>query len=110
VFLAHTGRSIIMHSKFENQRIRGRYREMLEAIYGSEEQFYGFARKYGADYFVYDVGFLYEGVESRRYKADRMGPLDPNCAAELFQNHPERLQHFRLETADERFAVFRVIN
>ena len=41
VFLAHTGRPIIMHSKFENQRIRERYREMLEAIYGSEEQFYG---------------------------------------------------------------------
>jgi hypothetical protein len=110
VFLAHTGRPIIMHSKFENQRIRDRYREMLEAIYGSEEQFYGFARRYGADYFVYDMGFLYEGVESRRYKADRMGPLDPNCAAELFQNQPERLKHFKFETADERFAVFRVMN
>ena len=57
MFLAHTGRPIIMHSKFENQRIRDRYREMLEAIYGSEEQFYEFAHKYGADYFVYDVGF-----------------------------------------------------
>ncbi|HVM60797.1 MAG TPA: hypothetical protein VMV72_08020 [Verrucomicrobiae bacterium] len=109
VFLAETGRPIIMHSKFENQRIRDRYREMLEAIYGSEEQFYGFAKKYGADYFVDDVGFLYDGTESRRYKADKLGPLDPDCAAELFQHHPERLRHFKLETADERFAVFRVI-
>jgi hypothetical protein len=109
VFLAHTGRPIIMHSKFENQRIRDRYHEMLDAIYGSEGQFYGFAHKYGADYFVYDVGFLYEGMESRRYKADKMGPLDPNCAAELFQNHPERLSHFRFEMANGRFAIFRVV-
>jgi hypothetical protein len=109
VFLAHTGRPIIMHSKFENQRIRERYHEMLEAIYGGEEQFFGFAHKYGADYFVYDIGFLYNGTESRRYKADKMGPLDPNCAAELFQNHPERLRHFKLEAANDRFAIFRVL-
>ncbi len=109
VFLADTGRPIIMHPKFENQRIRERYREMLEAIYGSEEQFYGFAHKYGASYFVYDVGFLYNGLESRRYKADKTGPLDPNCAAELFQNHPERLRQFKLETANDRFAIFRVL-
>jgi len=109
VFLAHTGRPIIMHSKFENQRIRDRYREMLEAIYGSEDKFYEFSRRYGADYFVYDVGFLYESMESRRYKADKMGLLPADCAAELFQNHPEQLKHFRLEMGNERFAVFRVI-
>jgi hypothetical protein len=109
VFLAHTGRPIIMHSKFENQRIRDRYHEMLDAIYGSEDQFYGFARKYGADYFVYDVGFLYDGVESRRYKADKLGPLERDCAAELFQHYPEQLKHFRFETANGRFAIFRVL-
>ncbi len=78
-------------------------------IYGSEGRFYEFAHKYGADYFVYDVGFLYDGMESRRYKADKLGPLDPNCAAELFQNHPEQLKHFRFEMANGRFAVFRVL-
>ncbi|MGD0061247.1 MAG: hypothetical protein ABSD58_17690 [Verrucomicrobiia bacterium] len=109
VFLAHTGRPIIMHSKFENQRIRDRYHEMLDAIYSGEGQFYGFAHKYGADYFVYDVGFLYEGTESRRYKADKMGSLDSDCAAELFQHHPEQLKHFRFEMANGRFAVFRVL-
>jgi hypothetical protein len=82
---------------------------MLEAIYGSEDKFYEFARKYDADYFVYDVGFLYEGMESRRYKADKLGPLEADCAAELFQHHPEQLKHFRFEMANGRFAVFRVI-
>jgi len=109
VFLAHTGRPIILHSKFENRRIRERYREMLTAIYGSEEGFYGFARKYGADYFVYDADFLYNGPDSRRYKADKMGPLDPNCAVMLFAARPDGLRHFKLEVSDSRFAVFRVL-
>ncbi|HUJ11548.1 MAG TPA: hypothetical protein VL171_16165 [Verrucomicrobiae bacterium] len=109
VFLAHTGRPIILHSKFENQRIRKRYREMLEAIYESEEHFYMFARKYGATYFVYDAGFIYDGADSRRYKADKMGTLDPDCAAMLFADRPERLQHFKLEISNSRFAVFRVL-
>ncbi|HUI06275.1 MAG TPA: hypothetical protein VL486_04655 [Verrucomicrobiae bacterium] len=110
VFLAETGRPIILHSKFENQPVRERYREMLEAVYGSEGRFYEFARKYGADYFVYDADFLYDGLDSRRYKADKLGPLDPNCAALLFADRPERLRHFKLEIADSRFAVFRVLN
>jgi hypothetical protein len=109
VLLAHTERPTIMHSKFENARIRERYREMLEAIYGSEERFYAFARKYGADYFVYDVGFTHGGPESRRYKADKTGPLDPNCAAMLFENQPERLTHFQRVAEGGRFTVFRVL-
>jgi hypothetical protein len=109
VFLAHTGRPIIMHPKFENQRIRDRYREMLAAIYGSEEQFYEFARKYGADYFVYDVGFSYDGQDSRRYKADKLGPLDAHCAALLFENQPEQLRHFQRIMESGRFTIFRVV-
>ena len=109
VFLAHTGRPIIMHSKFENQQIRGRYREMLAAIYGSEEQFYGFARKYQANYFIYDAGFSYDGAESRRYKADKLGPLDANCAALMFENQPELLVHFQRVADSGRFTVFRVL-
>ena len=107
VLLAHTGRPIIMHSKFENARIRERYREMLEAIYGSEDEFYAFARKYGADYFVYDTGYLMAGKDSRRYKANKMGELDPNCAAMFFAEHPEKLQHF--EPVEGPPGIFRVL-
>jgi hypothetical protein len=109
VLLAHTERPIIMHSKFENARIRDRYREMLEAMYGSEDQFFAFARKYGANYFVYDVGFTHGGLESRRYKADKLGPLDPNCAAMLFESQPGRLTHFVRVAEGGRFTVFRVL-
>ncbi len=108
VFWAHTGRPIILHPKFENREIRERYREFLEAIYGGEDGFYEFARRHGADYFIYDTGFLFDAEESRRYKADKLGPLPPDCAAELFQDHPERLKHFTLELAADRFSVFRL--
>jgi hypothetical protein len=106
VILAETGRPIIMHSKFENRRIRERYREMLDAIYGDE--FYAFAIKYGADYFVYDAGYLLAAKDSRRYKADKLGPLDPNCAAMLFETG--HIPHFEKVFADDRFIVFRVLH
>lgn len=109
VLLAHTGRPIILHSKFENRRIRERYREFLEAIYGSEQQLYEFAHRYGADYLVFDAGFLLPGNESRRYKADRLDTLDPNCAAALlFQRH--RLPHFEPVFWERGYTVFRVVN
>jgi len=109
VLWAHTGRPIILHPKFENRTIRERYREFLEAIYARETQFHEFCVKNGADYFVYDISFLLDAKESRRYKADKLGPLDPNCAAVLFQQHPERLRQFEPEFAEGRFAVFRVL-
>jgi hypothetical protein len=83
VFLAETGRPIILHSKFENREIRERYREFLDAIYGSEDKFFAFATKYGAEYFVFDNGFLLTGKDSRRYKADKLGDLDPNSGSAI---------------------------
>jgi hypothetical protein len=109
VILAHTGRPIILHSKFENRRIRERYREFLDAVYGREEQMFEFATKYGADYFVFDNGFLVAGKDSRRYKADQLGDLDPNCAARLFAEQPERLRHFQPLFSERGYTVFRVV-
>ena len=109
VFWAHTGRPIILHSKFENRKIRERYRELLETIYGSEEQFFEFAKKYQADYFIFDDGFLLAAKDSRRYKADKLGELPADCAALAFHERPEQLRHFKFEMAAGRFTVFRVV-
>jgi len=81
VLLAHTGRPIILHSKFENWEIRERYRKFLAAIYGSPTDLVEFCREYGADYLVFDIGFFNTGRDSRRYKADKLAELDPHCAA-----------------------------
>ena len=109
VLLAYTGRPIILHSKFENKAIRDRYREFLAAVYGSEDQMFEFAQRYGADYFVFDDGFLIAGKDSRRYKADKLGELDPNCAAMLFYAQPQRLRHFEPEFSEKGYTVFRVL-
>jgi hypothetical protein len=109
VLWAHTGRPMILHPKFENHEIRERYRDFLESIYASEDRFYEFARRYDVDYFVYDAGFMIDEQESRRYKADKLGPLPTDCAAVLFHEHPDQLQHFKLELAAGRFALFRVL-
>jgi hypothetical protein len=115
VFWAHTGRPIIAHSKFETLSVRQRHRELLDAIYADEETFFAFAQKYGADYFIFDTGFVAEGLtpaerkETRIYKAGLSG-LPANCAAMLFYWHANALNHFELETATERFRVFRVLH
>ena len=109
VLWAHTNRPIILHSKFENHVIRERYKAFLDSIYANEPQFHKFCVETDADYFVYDIGFTFDAKESRRYKADKLGDLDPNCAAMLFQEHPEHLRLFEPEFAEGRFAVFRVL-
>jgi len=108
VFLAHTGRPIILHSKFENWEIRDRYREYLAALYGTEEQLAAFARRYGADYFIYDRGCLRTGLDTWRYKADRLAPLPAESVARRMEEAPETLREFDRRLATDRFVIFRV--
>ncbi len=110
VFWTHVGGRMILHSKFENRPIRLRYQEFLEAIYQDEEKFHTFARKYGADYFIFDEdGFLYGGTESRRYKANQLGPLAPESTVMRFAQHPDEMKYFKLELDTRHFTVFRVL-
>jgi len=108
VWWAHTGRPTVLHSKFENRQIRERYHEFLEALYGSEAELASWARKWGAQYFVYDLGCLVTGPDTWRYKADRLGTLPAACVARRMAERAEELQEFRLEFRSERFAVFGV--
>ncbi len=97
VLLAYTGRPIILQSKFENREIRERDREFLAAAYGNADALYNYCRKYGADYFVWDSGFL---SATRKYKAGNVAAVPV---------WPDKSPHFRLEFSTPRFAVFRVL-
>ncbi len=110
VWWAETGRATVLHSKFENRPIRERYREFLAALYGSEKQLAAFARKYGAEYFVYDAGCLVTGMDTWRYKADRLGELPPECVARRMAERPEGLRRFYLKLDAGRFAVFSALH
>ena len=106
VILAHTGRPLVLHSKFENWEIRERYRQFLAAIYGSEEQLAEFCRRYGAEYFIFDRGFFNTGKDSRRYKADRLGEFDPQSAAVLCETGNTKL--FAPVFSANGYTIFRV--
>jgi hypothetical protein len=109
VLLAHTGRPIVVHSKFENKAVRDRFREHLAAMYGTEDDLYGFCEKHGVQYVVVDLpSYLMKGKDSRRYKADRLGPLPADCVVRLMDERPESLRRFELVYEEGRFAVFRV--
>ncbi len=108
VFLAHTDRAIILHSKFENWEIRHRYRDFLTALYGTETDLAAFARRYGADYFVYDRGCLLTGPDTWRYKADRLEPLPAESAARRMAEAADQLQEFERMFTTDRFTIFRV--
>jgi hypothetical protein len=109
VWWAHTGRPMVLHSKFENRVIRERCREFLDALYGSEESLAVFARRHGAEYFVYDVGCLVTGPDTWRYKADRLGDLPASSTARRMWEAPYALRLFRLEYQTNRFLVFSVV-
>jgi hypothetical protein len=108
VWWAYTGRPTVLHSKFENRQIRERYREFLAALYGREAELAAFARKYGAEYFVCDLGCLVTGPDTWRYKADKLGVLPAECVARRMAEWPEGLREFRLLFRTERFVVFEV--
>jgi hypothetical protein len=58
---------------------------------------------------VFDNGFLIASQDSRRYKVDKLGELDPNCAAMVFSGQPQRLRHFEPEFSEKGYTVFRVL-
>jgi hypothetical protein len=102
------GRPMILHSKFENRAIRERYRQFLAALYGSEDDLYRFATRYGADYFVFDAGCRLVGENSWRYKADKLEPLPATAPARLLWERPGAATRFEQQFATERFIVYRV--
>ncbi|MCG3150438.1 MAG: hypothetical protein PCFJNLEI_03924 [Verrucomicrobiae bacterium] len=106
VFLAHTGRPIILHSKFENWEIRERYRQFLAAVYGTPAELVEFCRRYGADYLVFDAGFFITAKDSRRYKADKLGELAPDCAAVLLVT--QRVPEFEPVFSANGYTILRV--
>lgn len=106
---AFTGRPIILHSKFENKKVRDKVRECEEGLFKSEEELYQICVKYGARYFILDTGMMLDlSKESLRYRTNQL-PASRQTA--LFKLHfaPEKLKHFKLIGSNEDFRLFRVL-
>ncbi|OQA24068.1 MAG: Q-cell neuroblast polarization [Verrucomicrobia bacterium ADurb.Bin345] len=110
VICAYTDRPVVLHSKFENRRVREKVREFYAALFGSEEDFFRFCRTYGVRYFVYDPTILLNlSTESMRYIADRLD-LEDDAAAVRLHLLPESLARFGLVYQSDQFRVFEVLD
>lgn len=109
VICAHVDRPVVVHSKFENERVRQKVQEFYAALYKPEEVFYAFCRRYGVKYFVYEPAMMLDhDGDSIRYAADRL-TLDQNSAALLMNFAPEGLRHFQLVYQSPAYRVYRVL-
>lgn len=109
VICAYTERPVVIHSKFENRRVREKIEEFYLSLFGPEEPFHAFCRAYGVRWFVYEpVMLLNRSPESIRYTADRL-VVDRTCAASLMNFLPEALRRFQLVHQTDAYRIFRVL-
>ncbi len=109
VICAYTERPVVVHSKFENRRVREKVEEFYTALCGDEAEFYAFCRKYGVGYFVYEPSMVYDTTtESVRYMADRLS-IDESSAVVQMAFAPVNLRHFQLVFQAPLYRVYRVL-
>ena len=109
VICAYADRPVIVHSKFENQRVREKVEEFYTRLYDSEPEFHAFCTKYGARYVVYQPAMLLDtSIDSLRYMVNRR-VVDVGCAAMLMNFAPQALRHFELVYQDPTHRIFRVL-
>ena len=109
VILTYTNRKIVLHPKFESVFMREKVREYLFALFNhSEEEFYSFCRKVGADFFIYPKGtFSTNSLYSWRYMT-ATPRTDRNANAYAFERCPGKLKNFELTYDNGRYMVYRI--
>ncbi|MEE2754713.1 MAG: hypothetical protein VX910_12075, partial [Candidatus Latescibacterota bacterium] len=106
--LTYTNRSIVQHPKFESQVIREKTEQFLEGLFSSEEEFYQLARRWEADWYVYQASMALDtSKESPRYVAGRK-VVPPESALYGFHFAPETLKHFHLAHQNSYYRMFKV--
>lgn len=104
--LAYAGRPLVLQCYFETARVRAKIFAFAAALYGSEQDFTAFARRYDATTFVYsaDMALASDGG-SYRYLAD--APARTGTFADTCQFYPEQLRDWRLVWQNSYYRVFR---
>ena len=108
MIITDTGRSIVLHSKFESEQIRRKYKEFAFSLFESEENFLKFCQKYQVDYFLYEAQFVLDrSKDSIRYLTDQL-QLKKEVVAYKFHFEPEKLKHFTLACQNSYLRLFKV--
>ncbi len=110
VICAHTERPVVIHSKFENRRVREKVRQFYEAFFEPEEVLRDVCGKYDVRYVVYEPEIaLSTTLQSVRYMAGRMDLTDAAAAVRM-HFLPEALRWFQLVFQTDRYRVYRVLD
>ena len=109
--LTYAGCPILLHPKFETEKIRTRFREFAELLFtGSEREFREWADEQGAGYYVHGLGEFARSAPvmyQMRYFVDALHPPD-TVPAKQFENSPASLKHFRLVWENRKYRVFKI--
>ncbi len=107
---AYGDRPVILHPKFESQRIRDKVREVYTSLYKDPESFYQVCEKYGVDYFIYHSNMtLRYRPGSLRYIAG-FEQLPARSAAAMLHFKPDQLEKFQLVHQNFNYRIFRIGN
>ncbi len=109
--LAYGRCPILMHPKFESPEVRRRVETFARLLFlGTERELRDWAEGLGARWFVYSMGeFTTRHPElTLRYMVNALDPPD-SAPARAFEFDPTRLLRFRLEWANAKYRVFRLL-
>lgn len=108
VILTYADRPIVLQSKMENREIWPRLEGFLGTLYGPEEPFYAYCRRYRVRYFLYEADLALEhDADSERYTALAL-QLRRDALAYRCQFHPEALKHLTLVFQNSFYRVYAV--
>lgn len=107
--LPYADRTTVLHTFFEDARMRKKITEFASALYSDEEIFYNYCRQYDVDYFVYSARFFLDySIVGTRYLADRLA-VNPESFVYDAHFYPERLSRFGLRYQNDCFRVYEVL-
>jgi hypothetical protein len=106
--LTYTGNPVLLHPKFEEERIRNNVEEYGNRLFkGDERRLRDWADGFGVRFLVYSLGEFSTVRPDRqmRYFVDALEPPE-HAAARLFEYAPERSRWFRLVWENRKYRVF----
>lgn len=107
----YADRTIILHPKFETQRVRDRVEAYARALFaGDEAAFRDYCDSVGASHYVYSLG-EFSNEEPRYTLRYCAGVPDPvrRSAARRMEFEPDGLRWFRLLESNRKYRLFEVI-
>ncbi len=106
--LLYAGRPIVLNSQFENQKIRSRYLEYLQALYSENEiDLFNFFKKYKVDYvFINREWAIAQGRNTPQYLVGKSGQASLHLNISRLHFSPGNLDYFQTVFENDYYRVF----